>query len=67
MREPPPILNEGNLGAGGAEHQCEPASACSEIGNEDPDDLTLPMWEVIRTLLLAIVVVGTTALIASLV
>ena len=67
MREPPPILNEGNLGAGGAEHQCEPASACSEIGHEDPDDLSLPAWDVVKTFLLVIVMVGTTALIAALV
>lgn len=44
-----------------------PAEASTDIGTDDPDDLSLPIWEVIRTLLLAIVMVATTALIAALV
>ena len=43
----------------------EPAEAVTDIG-ADQDDLSLPVWEVIRTALLAIVIVGTTALIATL-
>ena len=64
MREQPPILNEGNLGAG--EFQAHPAESATELG-ADIDDLSLPFWEMVRTLLLVLVVVATTALIAALV
>ena len=67
MRQSTPILNEGNLGARRPEGQCEPASACCEIGHDDPHDLSLPVWDVVTTFLLVIVVVATTALIAALV
>ena len=64
MREQPPILNEGNLGAG--EFQVHPAESATELG-ADIDDLSLPLWEMIRTLLLVLAVVITTGLIAVLV
>lgn len=64
MRQQPPIFNEGNLGAG--EFPPQPAESATELG-ADIDDLSLPFWEMIRTLLLVIVVVSTTALIAALV
>jgi hypothetical protein len=64
MREQPPILNEGNLGAG--EFQAHPAESATELG-ADIDDLSLPFWEMVRTLLLVLAVVIATALIALLV
>lgn len=63
MREPTPIFDEGDL----RDVEARAAEAATDIGADDPNDLTLPMWEVIRTLLLVIVVVSTTALIALLV
>jgi hypothetical protein len=66
MRESTPIFDQGDAGAGRPEGEYEAASCCTEIGCEDRDDLSLPVWEVIRTALLAIVVVGATALIATL-
>jgi hypothetical protein len=63
MRESTPIFDERDL----RDVEARAAEAATDIGADDPDDLTLPMWEVIRTLLLAIVVVATTALIAALV
>ena len=64
MRQQPPILNEGNLGAG--EFPPHPAESATELG-ADIDDLSLPLWEMIRTLLLVLAVVITTGLIAVLV
>jgi len=64
MRPEPPIFDEGNLGAG--EFPPQPAESATELG-ADIDDLSLPFWELVRTLLLVIVVVSTTALIALLV
>jgi len=64
MRPEPPIFDEGNLGAG--EFPPHPAESATELG-ADIDDLSLPFWELVRTLLLVIVVVSTTALIALLV
>ena len=66
MRQQPPIFDQGDAGAGRPEGEHEAASCCTEIGSEDRDDLSLPVWEVIRTALLAIVIVATTALIATL-
>ena len=66
MRESTPIFDQGDAGAGRPEGEYEAASCCTEIGSEDRDDLSLPVWEVIKTILFAIVVVGTLALIASL-
>ena len=62
MRESTPIFDQGDASAGRQEGQHEAASCCTEIGCEDRDDLSLPMWEVIKTFLLAIVIVGTLAL-----
>ena len=42
----------------------EPAEAATDIG-ADQDDLSLPVLEVIKTFLLAIVIVGTLALLIS--
>ena len=66
MRESTPIFDQGDAGAGRPEGEYEAASCCTEIGSEDRDDLSLPVVEVIKTILFAIVVVGTLALIASL-
>ena len=62
MREPTPIFDEGDL----RDIEARAAEAATDIGTDDYD-LSPPVWEVIRTLLLAIVVVGTTALIATLI
>ena len=43
-----------------------PAEASTDVG-ADIDDLSMPFWEMVRTLLLVIVVVGTAGLIAALV
>ena len=66
MRESTPIFNQGDAGAGRPEDQHEAASCCTEIGSEDRDDLSLPVAEVIKTILFATVLVATTALIAAL-
>jgi len=66
MRQSTPILNEGNLGAEQSEGQCAPAESATELG-ADIDDLSLPLWEMTRTLLLVLAVVITTGLIAVLV
>ena len=66
MRESTPIFDQGDAGAGRPESEYEAASCCTEIGSEDRDDLSLPVAEVIKTILFAIVVVGTLALIATL-
>ena len=63
MRQSTPIFDEGDL----RDVEARAAEAATDIGAGDPNDLSLPVWEVIRTLLLVIVVVGTTALIAALV
>ena len=63
MREPAPFHDTGN--SGDAEAWPAPAEAATEIGAAE-DDMSLPVWEVIRTALLAIVIVATTALIATL-
>ena len=65
MRESTPIFDQGDAGAGRPEGEYEAASCCTEIGSEDRDDLSLPVWEVIKTLLLVIVLVGTLALAIS--
>jgi hypothetical protein len=62
MRESTPIFDQGDAGAGRPEGEYEAASCCTEIGSEDRDDLSLPVAEVIKTILFAIVVVGTLAL-----
>ena len=62
MREPTPIFDEGDL----RDVEARAAEAATDIG-ADIDDLSLPFWELVRTLLLVIVVVSTTALIALLV
>jgi len=64
MRPEPPIFDEGNLGAG--EFPPHPAESATELG-ADIDDLSLPVWDVVTTFLLVIVVVAATALIAALV
>jgi hypothetical protein len=66
MRESTPIFDQGDAGAGRPEGEHEAASCCTEIGSEDRDDLSLPVAGVIKTILFAIVVVGTLALIATL-
>lgn len=63
MREPTPFHDTGDRGD--AEAWPAPAEAATEIGTSE-DDLSLPVVEVIKTFLLAIVIVGTTALIATL-
>lgn len=65
MRQQPPIFDQGDAGAGRPEGEHEAASCCTEIGSEDRDDLSLPAWEVIKTLLFAVVLVGTLALLIS--
>ena len=62
MREPTPIHDARE---GGPFEAGPPAEAATDIG-ADQDDLSLPVWEVIRTALLAIAIVATTALIATL-
>ena len=62
MRQQPPIFDQGNAGAGRPEDEHEAASCCTEIGSENRNDLSLPMWDVIKTLLFAVVLVGTLAL-----
>ena len=63
MRQSTPIFDEGDL----RDVEARAAEAATDIGADDPNDLTLPMWEMVRTLLLVIVVVATTGLIAVLV
>lgn len=65
MRESTPIFDQGDAGAGRPEGEHEAASCCTEIGSEDRDDLSLPINDVIKTLLLVIVLVGTLALAIS--
>jgi hypothetical protein len=62
MRQSTPIFDEGDL----RDVEARAAEAATDIG-ADIDDLSLPFWELVRTLLLVIVVVSTTALIALLV
>ena len=62
MRESTPIFDEGDL----RDVETRAAEAATDIGADDYD-LSLPVWETIRTLLLVLVVVATTALIAVLV
>ena len=62
MREPTPIFDEGDL----RDVEARAAEAATDIGADDYD-LSLPFWEMVRTLLLVLVVVITTALIALLV
>ena len=59
MREPAPFHDTGD--SGDAQAWPAPAEAATEIGTTD-EDLSLPVWEVIKTILFAIVVVGTLAL-----
>jgi len=63
MREPSPLQFTGESGT----PEARPAEAATELGVIDTGDVELPAWEVIRTLLLVVVVVGTTALIAALI
>ena len=65
MRESTPIFDQGDAGAGRPESEHEAASCCTEIGSEDRDDMSLPVWEVLKTLLFAIVLVSTLALLVS--
>ena len=65
MRESTPIFDQGDAGARWSEGEYEAASCCTEIGSEDRDDLSLPLNDVIKTLLLVIVLVGTLALAIS--
>ena len=62
MREPAPFHDTGN--SCDAEAWPAPAEAATEIGASE-DDLSLPVAEVIKTFLLAIVIVGTLALLIS--
>ena len=62
MRESTPIFDEGDL----RDVEARAAEAATDIGADDYD-LSLPFWEMVRTLLLVLVVVITTALIALLV
>ena len=62
MREPTPIFDEGDL----RDVEARAAEAATDIGADDYD-LSLPMWDVVKTFLLVLVVVSTTALIAALV
>ena len=62
MREPTPIFDEGDL----RDVETRAAEAATDIGADDYD-LSLPVWDVVKTFLLVIVAVGTTALIAALV
>lgn len=63
MREPSPLQFTGESGS----PETRPAEAATELGVIDTGDVTLPLWELVRTLLLVIVVVGTAALIAALI
>ena len=62
MRESTPIFDERDL----RDIEARAAEAATDIGADDYD-LSLPLWEMIRTLLLVLVVVITTGLIAVLV
>lgn len=62
MRESTPIFDEGDL----RDVEARAAEAATDIGADDYD-LSLPVWDVVKTFLLVIVVVGTTALIAALI
>jgi len=62
MREPTPIFDEGDL----RDVETRAAEAATDIGADDYD-LSLPVWDVVKTFLLVLVVVATTALIAALV
>ena len=62
MREPTPIFDEGDL----RDVEARAAEAATDIGADDYD-LSLPFWEMVRTLLLVLAVVITTGLIAVLV
>ena len=62
MREPTPIFDEGDL----RDVEARAAEAATDIGADDYD-LSLPVWDVVKTFLLVLVVVATTALIAALV
>ena len=62
MRESTPIFDERDL----RDVEARAAEAATDIGADDYD-LSLPLWEMIRTLLLVLAVVITTGLIAVLV
>ena len=62
MRQSTPIFDEGDL----RDVEARAAEAATDIGADDYD-LRLPMWDVVKTFLLVLVVVSTTALIAALV
>ena len=62
MRESTPIFDEGDL----RDVEARAAEAATDIGADDYD-LSLPLWEMTRTLLLVLAVVITTGLIAVLV
>jgi len=62
MRESTPIFDEGDL----RDVEARAAEAATDIGADDYD-LSLPVWDVVKTFLLVLVVVSTTALIALLV
>jgi hypothetical protein len=62
MRQSTPIFDEGDL----RDVEARAAEAATDIGADDYD-LSLPMWDVVKTFLLVLVVVSTTALIALLV
>ena len=61
MRQSTPIFDEGDL----RDVEARAAEAATDIGADDYD-LSLPFWEMVRTLLLVLVVVITTSLIALL-
>jgi len=62
MRQSTPIFDEGDL----RDVEARAAEAATDIGADDYD-LSLPLWEMTRTLLLVLAVVITTGLIAVLV
>ncbi|MFZ9968004.1 MAG: hypothetical protein ACO3IN_13580 [Steroidobacteraceae bacterium] len=62
MRQSTPIFDEGDL----RDVEARAAEAATDIGADDYD-LSLPVWDVVKTFLLVVVAVGTTALIAALV
>ena len=62
MRQSTPIFDEGDL----RDVEARAAEAATDIGADDYD-LSLPVWDVVKTFLLVLVVVATTALIAALV
>jgi len=62
MREPTPLFDERDL----RDVEARAAEAATDIGADDYD-LSLPLWEMTRTLLLVLAVVITTGLIAVLV